>query len=211
MSAILNKKVLLASSVILAVAAAALGATYAAWQASDDITGNTVSTVTLGITAEGAAGFGLDASPIVFTNATPGDISAPADRATIRNDSSVALDLWMYRVPTGTCTATKVAWRAGVAGSGVFDFGYLGATPTVVGNKDGSGGTGDNFELVGAHFDGPTAVKLADDSKFLPGVSIALQEIAGLADDAAYPADAGSCTWTEIFVGALPDTAPATI
>lgn len=210
MTAILNKRVLLAAGVIVAMTAAALGATYAAWQASDEITGNTVSTVALEITAAGAAGFGLDASPIVFENVLPGDISDPADRATIENGSSIALDLYMYRVPTGTCSATKVAWRSGVAGSGVFDFGYLGATPTVVGDKDGSG-TDDNFALVGAHTDGATALKIADASKFVPGSVIALQEMAGLADDAEYGVDNGVCEWTEVFVGTLPGEAPVTI
>jgi predicted ribosomally synthesized peptide with SipW-like signal peptide len=210
MVGILNKKVLLAGSVVVAMAALALGATYAAWQASDSIEGNTVSTVELEITAAGAAGFGLDDSPIEWTGANPGDISSPVDRATITNDSSVALDLWMYRVPSGVCTATKVAWRSGVAGSGIFDYGYLGAAPTVVGDKDGTN-AGDNFALVGAHTTGGTALMVADSTKFTPGAVIALQEMAGLADDADYPADAGTCTWTEVFVGALPGETPETV
>lgn len=210
MTNVLNVRVLLAVGVIAAVAAGALGATYAAWQASDTIEGNTVSTVELEITAAGAAGFGLDDSPIEWTGAMPGDISSPVDRATIENGSSVALDLWMYRVPTGVCTATKVAWRAGIAGSGVFDFGYLGAAPTVVGDKSGAN-TDVNFALVGSHTDGATALKVADDSKFVPGAIIALQEMAGFADDADYPADSGNCMWTEVFVGTLPDEAPVTV
>lgn len=209
MTNVLNVRVLLAVGVIAAVTAGALGATYAAWQASDIIEGNTVSTVELEITAAGAAGYGLDDSPIEWTGALPGEMSSPVDRAEITNGSSVALDLWMYRVPTGVCTATKVAWRAGIAGSGIFDFGYLGAAPTVVGPKAGAGD--DNFALVGAHTDGATALKVADDSKFVPGAIIALQEVAGLADDADYPADSGVCEWTEVFVGTLPDEAPVTI
>lgn len=207
MTNILNARVLLAVAAIVAVAALALGATYAAWQATDSISGNTVSTASLSITAAGAAAYSLDASPIEWENALPGETSAPANRAEITNNSSIALDLYMYLEPVaGTCTATKLAWRSGVAGSGIFDYGYLGAEPTNVGTKAGAGD--DNFELVGALAGVANHVMVADSTKFVPGAVIALQEIAGIATDADYPADAGTCEWTEVFVGTLPGELP---
>ena len=162
MTAILNKRVLLAASMIVAVAAAALGATYAAWQGSAQIAGNTVSTVSMDILATGVAAYGQAAAPLVWTDALPGETTDPLTRAEITNDGSTPMDLYMYLEPTGTCTATKMAWRSGVVGTGIFDYGFLGAVPTLVGTKAGVG-TDDNFMLVSAI---NTPVKIADDSKF---------------------------------------------
>lgn len=207
MTAILNKRVLLAASMIVAVAAAALGATYAAWQGSAQIAGNTVSTVSMDILATGVAAYGQAAAPLVWTDALPGETTDPLTRAEITNDGSTPMDLYMYLEPTGTCTATKMAWRSGVVGTGIFDYGFLGAVPTLVGTKAGVG-TDDNFMLVSAI---NTPVKIADDSKFTPGAVIALQALAGFATDADYPADAGTCEWVEHFIGTLPDVAPVII
>jgi hypothetical protein len=206
MTAILNKKVILAASMIVAVAAVALGATYAAWQGSAQIAGNTVSTVSMDILATGVAAYGQSAAPLVWEGAVPGETTDPMTRAEITNDGSTPMDLYMYLVPTGTCTATKMAWRSGVVGTGVFDYGFLGAVPTNVGTKAGAGDS--NFALVSAI---NTPVKIADDSKFTPGAVIALQALAGFATDADYPADAGTCVWVEHFISTLPDVAPVII
>ncbi len=204
MTAILNKKVILAASMIVAIAAVALGATYAAWQGSAQIAGNTVSTVSMDISATGMAAYGQSAAPLVWEGALPGETTDPMTRAEISNDGTTPMDLYMYLVPSGTCTATKMAWRTGVVGSGIFDYGFLGAVPTNVGTKAGVGADS-NFMLVSAI---NTPVKIADDSKFTPGTKIALQALAGFATDADYPADSGSCVWVEHFIGTLPDVAP---
>src|SRR5690606_37506163 len=121
----LNKKVLLAAGTIAAVAAAALVATYAAWQATDQITGNTVSTAQLKITAAGEAGgtsaYPTEAKPIDWADALPGMTSSPEERAVVTNDSSIALDLWMYYENTdeAPCLATKVAWQSSLPGGPV--------------------------------------------------------------------------------------------
>jgi len=204
MTAILNKRVLLAAGVIVAMTSLALGATYAAWQGSASIAGNTVSTVSMNISALGVSAFGQTAAPLVWTGALPGATTAPLTRAEITNDGTTAMDLYMYLVPTGVCTATKMAWRSGVVGSGVFDFGFTGPAPVNVGTKAGVG-AGSNFMLVSAI---STPVKIADSTKFTPTAKIALQALAGFSTDAAYPADSGTCTWVEHFIGTLPGVAP---
>ncbi len=217
MTAILNKKVLLAASVALAVAAVALGATYAAWQASSSITGNTVSTANLSITAIGAAGSTgnpADPKPINWTNALPNQVSSPEDRATVTNNSSVALDLYMYLEVAsssnpGACAATNLAWQSSVAGGGSVQFGYpAGPTPTGPGTLGVGAGY---FKPVNSLEGIGGAVKIASSTVFGNGAVIAVREIAGLASDAAYPANAGSCVWTEHFVGTLPGVAPVAI
>ncbi len=218
MTTLLNARMLLASGIIAAVAALALGATYAAWQASSSIAGNTVSTANLTITAIGASGSTgnpADPKPINWTNARPGQVSTPEDRATVTNGSSVALDLHFYleiasSSDAGACAATNVAYQSSVAGGGPVLVGYpAGPTPNVPGTI-GAGGSF-NFTPVNNLVGVSNAKKIADDSQFGLGAVIAVREIAGLASDAAYPANAGTCVWTEHFIGTLPDVAPVAI
>ncbi len=222
MTAILNKKVLLAASVIVAMTALVLGATYAAWQATDGIEGNTISTAVLGITAEGVAAYGSESKPIIETEVLPGFKSSPAERAEVTNDSSMELDLWFYIDPVsgnpGACDATKIAWRASTPGDGSNWMGYGTAidnttyeTGSSVGNV-GDAGDPDNgtFTLVSAFYGAANAVKIADGSNgFGPGEVIAMRQMGGFAEDADYGLHNGECAWTEVFVGTLPDELPS--
>ena len=224
MTAILNKKVLLAASVIVAVAAIALGATYAAWQASDNIDGNTVSTATLSITAEGVQG-GAESTyekPVFEEEVLPGFINFQADnsdqiaRGIVTNDSSVALDLYMYFELTGgnpgACEATQIAWQSSQPNSVNVLGGYaIGAEPnaaTTIAAADAASTNG-GLSTVTNYAGIANAVKIADDSYFAPDAEVAVRQIAAFATDADYPDHSGSCTWNEVFVGTLPDVAPA--
>lgn len=218
MTAILNKKVLLAGSVIVAVAAAALGATYAAWQAAATIDGNTVSTATMSITAVGAQGGAPNtvAKPVDEEDVLPGFISFPAPenvaRGLVTNNSSVALDLYMYfdNIVGDACDATKIAWQSSQPNSTTILGGYaIGSEPTVAGLiGDMSDPDLGELSLVGAYAGVGNAVKIADDSYFVNGAQVALRQISAFASDASYPDHAGSCTWDEIFVATLPDQSP---
>jgi predicted ribosomally synthesized peptide with SipW-like signal peptide len=219
MTTLLNARVLLASGVIAAVAALALGATYAAWQATSSIEGNTIGTANLEIEAEGVSAYGSETKPITASNILPGWESDPAERAEITNNSSVALDLWFYVEPLASstpaaCDAMALAWRASTPGDGSNAMGYGDAYEgTEVGNiGDHSGVDTDTgaFSLVDNYTGVANAVKIADaDDGFGPGQVIAIRQIAGFAEDAAYPTNSGSCEWTEVFVGTLPDTNPS--
>lgn len=213
MTAILNKRVLLAAGVIVAMAAAALGATYAAWNASDDVAGNTVSTAVLGISAAGAAGGSGVTVPLPFgaTNVIPGTVTAPEERAVITNNSTIPLDLFMYWdavTPSGAgnpCLMTKVAWQGAQAGTGVGLTGYpAGVPPTVVGASTDPAGPLGSFALLSVNTGYANKVKIADDAIFGPGASVSMRQVAGFATDADYPANAGTCGWTTWFVGELP-------
>lgn len=211
MTAILSKKVLLGLGVIGFIAAVVAGATYAAWQASDEITGNTVSTAVLSIDASGVGTDNSDPAPINFAGALPGDISSPEDRAIITNNSDVALDLYMYFENTeeATCAATKVAWQSSVAGGGPVLFGYpIGPLPDDVGTI---AGVGDFNFTIAQSLEGPSYVQLADSADFEPGETVALRELAGLATDADYGTHSGTCQWKEVFVGTLPGELPEII
>lgn len=207
------------------VAAAALGATYAAWQASDTITGNTISTAELEIDAVGVASYGAVSKPIFAEDVLPGYKSAPAERAEITNNSSVALDLYFYiddvtGIDTGACDAVALAWRASTPGdsSNFLGYGTAGDTNTYEATAVGpiAGYDADNtdaglFSLV-KYLVGPAnAVKIADANVgqgFGPGDKIAIRQVAHFATDASYPEHSGSCTWTEYFIGTMPGKTP---
>jgi len=226
MTAILNKKVLLAASVIVAVAAIALGATYAAWQAADTIDGNTVSTAVMSITAVGQQGGAQStyAKPVLEEDVLPGFINFQADnsdqiaRGLVTNDSDIALDLWMYFVLTsgnpGSCDATQIAWQSSQPNSSNVLGGYaVGSEPsaaTTIAVADAASINGGLSTVT--NYNGISgAVKVADDSYFVPGAEVAVRQIAAFATDADYGLHSGSCTWDEVFVGTLPDEAPAAI
>lgn len=204
------------------VAALALGATYAAWQASDTISGNTVSTATLKIDAYPNAAFGSDVKPVFATNVLPGDKSMPADRAEIKNESTVALDLWFYvdnLAGGGACDAVKLAWRASTPGDGSNYKGYGPSasdlsyeTTSVVGNMASGNKNVGEFAPLNSFVGAVNAVKIADyDNGFGPNQIIAMRQVAGFAQDAAYPANSGTCTWTEYWVGTMPNTNPVDV
>ncbi len=229
MTAILNKKVILAVAMIVAVVAVAMGATYAAWQASDYIADNEVTTATLAIDAVGAAAFGSDEKPVFETNVLPGHKGLPVDRAEITNNSSVPLDLWFYITDVvgtpGACDATKIAWRASTPGNGANWKGYGTAidgttyeNTSVVGNITDTGSTtAGTFTLINQFVGVGNAVKIANATStnpalgFGPGQKIAMRQIAGFAQDASYPTHSGTCTWTEVFVGTLPGQLPVNV
>lgn len=203
MTAILNRRVLLAAGVIVAMTALTLGATYAAWTASDEIENNTVSTAVLSITAAGVPGSG-GAQPLPFseTNLLPGFVSTPEERATITNGSPVELDLYMYvsDVVGPACDATKLAWQSSTAGGGPVWFGYTpGNEPELVGTIAGAGDT--NFALLSTLEGEGSKVLISDSANFEPGEVIAMRQIVGFADDADQSLHAGGCTWTLNFVG----------
>lgn len=216
MTAILNKKVLLAASAIVAVAAIAAGATYAAWQATSSISGNTVSTANLSITAAGVTTAGGNpnvAKPINWSNVLPNTTSSPEERATVTNNSNVALDLWMYFEITensGSCNATNIAWQSSVSGGGSVIAGYpAGPVPTNPGDIWATGASF-NFQTLKslAPAWGGAPVKIASSTDFGNGAVIAVRQIAGFANNADYGANSGNCGWTEHFVGTLPGVAP---
>lgn len=216
MTAILNKKVLLAGSVIMAVAVIILGATYAAWQAQDTIDGNTVSTATLSITATGTAMYGAVAKPIEADNVLPGWESDPVERAEITNNSTTELDLWFYvenLTPApgtpGACDAIALAWRASTPGDGSNYMGYGdGYEGTQVGEIDDHSGVDTDsgeFSMVENYLGAANAVKIAEGSNgFGEGEVIAMRQIAGFVTDADYDDHSGTCTWNEVFVGTMP-------
>jgi predicted ribosomally synthesized peptide with SipW-like signal peptide len=223
MTAILNKRVLLAGAVIAAVAALALGATYAAWQASDSITGNTVGTAELAIDAVGVAVPGTDPKPIIASNILPGWKSPAAERAEITNNSTVPLDLYFYVEnlvgEPGACDAVALAWRASTPGDGSNFLGY-GTTGDVATYEATLAGTIASYTpdpvtpgllTLIENLEGPAnAVKIANaNNGFGPDQTIAIRQLAHFATDAAYPTHAGTCTWTEVFVGTLPGQTPA--
>jgi predicted ribosomally synthesized peptide with SipW-like signal peptide len=223
MTAILSKKVLLGLGVIGFIVAVVAGATYAAWQASDEITGNTVSTAQLAITAAGVEGGAATtyAKPVDESGVLPGFVNfvdtGEVARGIITNDSDIALDLYMYlENVTGTaCGATKLAWQSSQPSSVNILGGYaIGSEPTVAGSYLSSGdSTLGQLELVADLEGAANAVKIADDSYFAPDGNpgeqkVAVRQIVAFADDADYGTHAGTCTWDEVFVGTLPGETP---
>jgi len=206
MTKIINVRVLLSAGVIVAMAAAAIGATYAAWTASDDIAGNTLSTANVSLTAVGLAGSGGVANPLPFgeTNVLPGDVSSPVERAVVTNDGSVALDLKMYvdNVTGPACEATKIAWQSRSIVSGGPNVNLLGYTtdPVIVGSYGGPSGD-TNFTRLADITGVGQAVLVASAADFEAGEKIAMRQLAGFANDAVQAQHSGGCSWTLYFIG----------
>ncbi len=225
MTAVLNKKILLAGSVILAIAAIVAGATYAAWVATAEIEGNTLGAAELSITAVGAIGGDAIEKPIVADDILPGwtswEESDPdaAHRALITNNSSIPLDLYFYieleAGPQEACEAVALGWRSGQPGGG-WATGY--ATPGAAtvwyeeqpaglwGGYTGTPESGLLSPILG--FVGvDNAVKIADDTQFTPeGPTqvVAMRQIAHFATDASNDLQGTTCQWTEHFEGRIP-------
>jgi len=159
----------------------------------------------------GASSSNTTAKPIIEGNILPGFVSAQEERATVTNNSGVALDLWMHFVKTNqtglACDATKVAWQSSIQGSitGLTGYSNVPPLPSNPGLVDGTGASL-NFTRVNDLATVP--VKIMDDQFFTPGAVVAVRQIAGFATDAVYGTHSGNCAWTEVFTATLPDVAP---
>lgn len=209
MTSILNTKVLLSAGVIVAVAAALLGTTYAAWSTSGSIAGNTVGAAQLSmtVTPEGKSDPLAVPLPFSVSNMLPGMTTSPEERAVIKNTSNVPLELYMYVEGAGgaACAATKIAWQASHPGNAPFA-GYT-TIPTTPGNVDGAGtpATSNNFRLVYSgsylNFWGiGNKVLIAPASEFGPNQEVALRQVVGFANDADNSLQGTGCQWTLYFV-----------
>ncbi|MFA4999138.1 MAG: hypothetical protein WC519_00095 [Parcubacteria group bacterium] len=201
------KRILLSGGIILSVVGVVAGATYAAWTASTNIGGNTVSTAQLSITAAGSAGGSGITDPLPFSESgfIPGSVSDPQERAVITNNSGVPLDLYMYLDGSGdACYVTKLAWQSSVLNTGPVLYGYASSptpAPSHPGKMDGSD-TDSNFTVMYPNLWGVSnKVKIADAANFGPGTTIAMRQIIGLATDADNGYQGKACDWSVYFVG----------
>lgn len=201
----MSKQILASVSVIAAVAAIAIGSTYAVtWSTKASIAGNTVTAPTLSITAtaEGKTSPVADPLPFNATGLFPGDVTSPELRAVIANDSTVPMNLYMYLEGDGgaACYATKLAWQSSHPGSSVDPaWGGYTSIPANPGTITGAGDT--NFALVYPNIWGESnKVLIAPSAQFGPGVEIALRQVVGFATDADNSYQGTSCAWTLHFV-----------
>ncbi len=216
----MNKKILLSGGIIAFVAAVALGATYAAWQAQAVIESNTVTTAQLAITAQGVQGGAEStyAKPVFEEGVLPGFINFQEDngdqiaRGIITNDSSIPLDLYMYfkNVSGAACAATKVAWQSSEPNSVNVLGGYaIGNEPDEAGEiADPANPDAGELALVSAYAGPANAVKIADADYFVKGAEVAVRQIVAFATDAPNNLQGKNCIWKEVFVGTLPDQLP---
>lgn len=191
---------------IVAVAAVAIGGTYAAWTATASISDNTVSTAQLSITATKQGKSSPVAEPLPFnaTNLFPGSVTSPELRAVITNDSDVPMNLYMYLEGDGgaACHATKLAWQSSHPGSSVQTWGGYSTIPTNPGDITGAGDG--NFTLVYPNLWGETnKVLIAPATEFGPDAEIALRQVVGFATDADNSYQDTSCKWTLHFVAEM--------
>lgn len=192
MTALLNKKILLSLGIIAFAAALAVGATIAAFTASDDIAGNTISTATVSISAAGDNAGGFLVKPIVATDLVPGGVSTGQPfQAKIQNTSSVPMNLYMYlTAPTGvSCPKTKLAWQSVDGNTLAPLFGYT-SVPVLI--------TDSNFAFLSTFDDISEKVQIG--AAIPTGSFVYVRQKAGL-DTTATNADIGSCVWTETFYG----------
>lgn len=191
MTALLNKKILLSLGIIAFAAALAVGATIAAFSASDDITGNTLATATVSIAAAGVATGGFTVKPVDADDLVPGGVDEDEFQAEITNTSDVPLNLYMYLTsPTGgSCSKTKLAWQSYDVTTATVLFGYATA-PTLI--------TEPNFALLSTFDDISEKVLIASSTPPLGKVRV--RQKVGL-DTSATDDDAGGCVWTETFYG----------
>lgn len=148
----MSKRILLSGGVIAFVAAVALGATYAAWTAYQDVTGNTVSAAEIKLKLiDGPNNFDMQ-KPLTASNLFPGQST---ETATVRvvNESSVPVGVYMKlkdvtETKPGFCAALTLAVNLGtvsptpadpasvsidIAGGQVFKLGNL---PAFQGNDN---------------------------------------------------------------------------
>lgn len=192
------KKILLSGGLIVAVAAVALGATYAAWSASTTIEKNTITTATLSLGKNGLIEKPIEGADA--QNLLPGDYTNWG-RAGIHNTSSVPLKLFLKVHITGNpnnvCDVTNLELWTGHA-----------ETPASQPNEsdrqisDGSWtiaalAAGDPVELTG---NPPFAELQANWTQVF-------WQRAQLDADANNSYQGGACEWTEEFIG---ETIPST-
>ena len=124
------KKIAISAFTIFAITAVVVGGTFAAFQDTAVIEGNTIGTATIDINLEDdAAGYELLEKPIIAENLLPGE-ETDGYRAVIKNDSTRNVDISMYATRTsgpGTCPDINLFVEYGVADNGVigtnYDFG----------------------------------------------------------------------------------------
>lgn len=191
MTTLLNKKILLSLGVIAFAAALGVGATIAAFTASDTITGNTIATATVRIDAAEVATGGATPKPVNASNLIPGEVDPHKYEAQITNNSSVPLNLYMYMTSsTGpACDKTKLAWQSTNSTGTTVLHGYT-TEPTLI--------TDSNFDFLSAMNTLTEKVLIA--SSTAPGATIIVRQKVGL-DTTATNSDQGGCTWTDTFYG----------
>lgn len=209
-------KIIVSSILVLAVATVASVATYAVWSATANITGNTISTAQLSITAtaDGKPNPVADPLPFKAEGLIPGSVTTPELRAVITNNSDIPLDLYMYVQGVGgtACTATKIAWQSSHPGQGVLH-GYPASPFPPVLSPGKIDGTGSSFNFRNVYSAGDVydnlwsinnKVLIADSDEFEPHNEIALRQIVGFATDADNSYQGKSCEWTLYFVAETP-------
>ena len=200
----MNKQIFGSVMAIAAVAAIAVGGTYAAWTATASIAGNTASTAHLSITATEEAKSPALALPFTATDLFPGSVTSPELRAVITNTSAKPMNLYMYVEGDGgvACDATKLAWQSSHPGGSVLRGYAVSPLPTDPGTIAGDGDT--NFTLVYPNLWGEThKVLIAPADEFGPGDEIALRQVVGFATDADNSYQDTSCKWTLHFVAEM--------
>ncbi|HMO78497.1 MAG TPA: hypothetical protein PKD95_04875 [Candidatus Paceibacterota bacterium] len=196
MTAILNKRVLLAAGVIVAMSAAALGATYAAWTASSTITGNTVGTANVSLTSAGTANGTSVAAPVVVDNILPGYVGRQEDgefRTLVTNNGTVPLNVFMYVTGADpiTCASTKIAYQASLPNSATIYNGYFPYSQLV------------NPEVPQFHFLSAVTqgTPLPIVNNLAPGATVAVRTVAALATNADNSLQNTTCGWSQVYYG----------
>ena len=202
----MNKQIFGSVMAIVAVAAVAIGGTYAAWTATASISDNTVSTAQLSITATAEGKSSPVAAPLPFNakDLFPGDVTDPELRAVITNNSTKPMKLYMYLEGDGgdACYATKLAWQSSHLGSSVQSWGGYSTIPANPGTIAGDGDT--NFKLVYPTLWGESnRVLIAPAAEFGPDAKIAVRQVVGFATDADNSYQDTSCKWTLHFVAEM--------
>jgi hypothetical protein len=213
------KKILISLVLVVAVATVASVATYAVWNATANIDGNTIGAAQLSITATAAGKSSPVADPLPFSaeGLVPGSVTTPELRAVISNDSDVPLNLYMYVEGIGgaACSATKIAWQSSRPGNGVLN-GYSATPFPPVLNPGQIDGTDSSLNFTNIYSASNVTnlwgidnkVLIADSADFENGDKVALRQIVGFATDADNSYQGTSCEWTLKFVAETVTPAP---
>jgi len=198
MTKIINVRVLLSAGVIVAMAAAAIGATYAAWTASSTITGNTVSTANVSLTATGVANGSSVVSPVSVSNVLPGYVAPQTTgefRTIVTNNGTVPLNVFMYVTgQTGpACASTKIAYQASLPNSttiynGYFPYSQL-LNPEVI-----------QFSFLSA-LDDVVTEKVPVVNNLAVGASVAVRTVPAFATNAPQALQNTTCVWSQVYYG----------
>lgn len=189
------KKTLLSLAVILAVATAVVGGTYAVWSATTTIEGNTISTANVSLSQTGNI-----RKPITGYNMTPGDYTDTA-KTGIFNQGSVPLKIYMETANLsdsssgGICDHTLLSLYTG----------HANGEPTV----DGDGRiipTGEAERYIGTMsvLDWMTGMELTGYPPFTQlndNTTQVIWQQAQLDPDAPQSIQNQTCSWDEVFIG----------